>query len=387
MALTLHVRSGIVDAVLCVIIDIVLLYFISRLLSMLGFLLDLRKLRSRGRIRIKEIDFPVVGSMRRTVGGYFTFVSMVLVFVAILVVETGMNGSTVKRKGELFKFEEVRYLSINHFNNNERYGSPRFHNSGEARHCQSLEGDWKVQYAEFRGPGLDSGKRKNVCSNSTDTSIETLRVSGRTGRLAGRCICERRDNESYIGELSILDGFGIRRSRSVLSCNVKLEVEKPAVQEDIAEAKIWYFKHKVEVQAYAAMLLSYRNESDGENFYRVVGSIIQTKGNMTLSGQINATTFLVKEQYFDFTDEQDFAEVSNKTMRTSCKDVRCLLSKKRSGLSNFTIATWLLWRSSGDITGGQLGQNLDATFNEQFGEVRILESVKDSKEDRRLSHF
>ena len=45
-------RSGIVDAVLTVVLDFVILYFIGKLLSMLGFIVDLRKLRATGKVHL-----------------------------------------------------------------------------------------------------------------------------------------------------------------------------------------------------------------------------------------------------------------------------------------------------------------------------------------------
>ena len=387
MALTLHVRSGIVDAVLCVIIDIVLLYFIGRLFGILGFLLDLRRLRSRGRIRIKEIDFPVVGSVRRTLGGYFTFVSMVLVFISILVVETGMNGSTVKREGELFRFKEVRYLSIDYFNNTRVDEIPRFHNSGEARRCQSLQGDWKVQYGEFRGFGLGSGDEEKICSTSTNTSFETLRVSGKTGRMDGQYVCER-ENVVHVGDLRTTSESGRKgisgiSSDSFFSCRVKVEAEEPAEQDNIADAKIWYFNESLLLDSASTsdpwpVLLSYRNKSDGENFYRVAGGYMkENKGN------IRASTYLVREQFLSFVDDEDSMDVENKVMQTSCKDVSCLLSKRRSGLSNSTIATWLHWHIAVDAVNNKLGLVLDATFNEKFSGVLI----SDNRESERGSAF
>ena len=45
-----------------------------------------------------------------------------------------------------------------------------------------------------------------------------------------------------------------------------------------------------------------------------------------------------------------------------------------------TIATWLLWHSSSYTIETQLGQNLDATFNDQFGRVLVSKNG-DSKRD------
>ena len=284
---------------------------------------------------------------------------------------------------ERFSFEEARYLSINHFNNTAIIEYPRFQSSREAtRDCQSLQGDWKVQYAEFRGLGLDSGKKKTMCSNSTNTPIETLRVSSRASRLAGTCTCEP-ENSKYIGEIRYLDGVDpeVDNTDSVLACSVELEAEESGASDDIKNATMWYFSDKPEKVVPGLLpsrsILSYR-KSDEKNFYRVVVGSIQIIAE-GLHMIVDSDTYLVEEQYFDFTGDHDFVEISNKAMQMSCKSVRCLLSKRRSGLSDFTMATWLRWHTSG-ITYDDLGLILDGTFNEEFGRVRASEGG-DGKQD------
>ena len=333
MALMLHVRSGIVDASLCVVIDIVLLYFIGRLLSMLGSLLDLRRLRSTGRTKIKEIEIPVVGSVRRTLGGCFTFASVLLVFVAVLIVETGIKGSAVERRGGPFTFDEVRYVSVDYINNAAMNMFPGFYSSKRPKYCQVLQGDWNAQYAQFHGPGVDDVEKKEICPNATDASIETLRVSGRAGRVAARYVCERK-NEKFVGKITSVFGEDVGHSshklHPVFSSEVKIEAKESVVPSALAETKVWYSNYTVQQMKLSRSLFrveilsAYRNRSDEENFYRVATGFAENVTSFTFEGDVNSETYLVNEQYFDFTDDQGVIEISNTRMRTSSKDVRCL---------------------------------------------------------------
>ena len=120
----------------------------------------------------------------------------------------------------------------------------------------------------------------------------------------------------------------------------------------------------------------YKNRSDEEYFYRVATGYAKVRTASDIVGDFDSDTYLVREQYFDFADDDDFAEVSNNVMKTSCKDARCLLSKRRSGLSNSTVAAWLLWNQ----ISSELGEDLYATFTEEFAKVLIPNASKTKRD-------
>ena len=115
----LHAGSDIANGFLRALMEAALLCLIGSLPSMRALLFDLRRLRSRGRMRIKGMNTSTAGSARRAPDGCFAFSSMLIAFAAILAAEVGVNGGAVKRRGEPLKPQEARSLSVGRINNAE----------------------------------------------------------------------------------------------------------------------------------------------------------------------------------------------------------------------------------------------------------------------------
>ena len=254
MAFIVHARSGVVDSILTIIIDFVLLYFIGRLLSIVGLIVDLRKLNSNGRLRLRETELPVAGSMRNTMGGCIAAITMMLFFFTILIAENGINGKSVE-KWERSKFDEIRLVSINDFRQASRVASPRFEGLFEgSQGCMFLEKKMKVQYAEFRllnAKETNYKKVKNVCSKSTDVSIRPIQVSSGSDHQKFGFSCKK-GTPKLIGRIDPAfqeQGRVKGRERedekaqvAVMRCNATLAFAE-GVADNISEERIWFFNN------------------------------------------------------------------------------------------------------------------------------------------------
>ena len=380
-----RVRSGIVDGILFVIIDFIIIFFIGKLLGVLGLLLDLQRLRSTRKMRLREIEFPVAGHVRHTLGGCFTVVMIMVLFLALLVAENGINGTSVKTVKD-FKFDELRYLAIDQFKGSFINANPQLLSFVDAGGCQYLQGLFKVQFAEFRGPVADNGGTERLCSDLSNAPIKTLQLSRRTDYLRFYYSCKYKAAD-FVGNLKVIDGKRTDKMEDVTAiefevqnCNADLRFSELHVKSNVSEGKMWFFKYSDLERSATSILITYRNSSDPENFYRIATGQRYNEEDIFLSGFAKTRVYQVTEEYFGSVGETDILNYSQNTMQTDCADGPCLLKKIRKGLSKFSVATWLYWIRRYE----DLGTTLDISFHNRYGRILMRDKLSDGKRGRGL---
>ena len=371
--LRLRVRSGIVDTVLTVVIDFVILYFIGKLVTILGFIIDLQRLKSTEKLGIRKIDVPVAGSVSRTLGGCVTIAMIMVLFISILIAENGINGTTIETRHKT-RFREARYVSINNFEGSLLQHDLRLPGVGRLSDCQYLYDGLKVLYAQLLVPELDSIKGKLLCSNGTDNPITTLEVSQKIDTLSLSYRC-RSKTTRFVGNISI-DSRNI--VYPVMRCNVEVLVSG-RVKHGVSDAKLWFFRDIMRsADRPAKLLLTYKNGSDPSSFYRIASADHDSTSGRKYHDQFRLAgpqVFQVREEYFEFVEDDNFLSYSKNTMVTNCKNVRCFMRHKQSGLSAFTVATWLLWIQN--IRTLQL--TLDISFQKEYAKIIFSNKTSGNK--------
>ena len=342
---------------------------------MLGFVVDLRKLKATGKMRLRHMEVPVAGSMRRTLGGCVTVVAMMTVFIMILIAETGSNGATMEM-WERGRFDKVQYVSFDQLEGSMVDHRPRLRSFGGSDTCQHLQDDVRVQYAQFSGAAHNGGEKTTLCSNVTDAPIRTFQISKDFDASRFRYSCKN-ETVKRIGSFKAGEHIGGQWTPVnddnivVMGCEAQISFPEPN-SFTVSEARLWYLQNRpshsfdsFEDPEYM-ILLTYRNASDPPNFYRVAqDDTFELKFDRSRTGY--SQIFSVSEDYFHFVKDRNFLSYSDNALSLDCEDVSCIMKYKKSGLSNLTVATLLYMVQ--DIRGLQL--ILDLYFYREQGKIRV----------------